>query len=430
MFQVLLCAALCASCTFAYADCGAAASPSCGDPCCCDVCCDSCGSCGRLRDLLPDGNPCFGWRLPCCNDGDPWTLFNPCDDRWSLGGWVQAGVTTNGRGAFTNGPVAFPSTNELMLNQLWFFSERKADNGGCGWDWGVRVDYVFGTDGPDTQAFGDGGWDSGWVSGGRSVSEHTYGSAIPQLYLELAYNDLTVKMGRFYTIIGYEVVQAPDNFFYSHAYTMYYAEPFTHTGALAEWAYDDDTTIYGGYVTGWDTGWENRIDSHMFLGGISLARWEDATITYALTAGHFGNGAGDLYMHSLLLDYQLTDAWTYIFQSDLGIQSNQPGGERDNHWYGINQYLLYTINDCWSAGFRFEWFNDEEGARIGGALGERGDYYAMTAGLNYKPNANTIIRPEIRGDWFDATDAGATLPFDNNTRDKQFSAAVDFIFTF
>ncbi len=96
----------------------------------------------------------------------------------------------------------------------------------CGFDIGGRIDYIYGTDGPDTQAFGidNDHWDNGWDNG------NDYGSAIPQLYMEAGYGDLSVKVGHFYTIIGYEVVQAPDNFFYSHAYTMYNSEPFTHTG--------------------------------------------------------------------------------------------------------------------------------------------------------------------------------------------------------
>ena len=99
--------------------------------------------------------------------------------------------------------------------------------------------------------------------------DHAYGSAIPQLYLEAGYGDLSCKVGHFYTIIGYEVVTAPDNFFYSHAYTMYNSEPFTHTGALVlPTRLVTDMTIYGGYVFGWDSGFEDNGDA--FLGGVSL----------------------------------------------------------------------------------------------------------------------------------------------------------------
>jgi hypothetical protein len=89
---------------------------------------------------------------------------------------------------------------------------------------------MYGIDANNTQAFGNnpGRWDfSGQFQHGE------YGWALPQLYLEVAYYDLSVKAGHFYTFIGYEVVPAPDNFFYSHAFTMNNSEPFTHTGALA-----------------------------------------------------------------------------------------------------------------------------------------------------------------------------------------------------
>ncbi len=257
------------------------------------------------------------------------------------------------------------------MNQLWGYVERSTDTGGSGWDIGGRFDYVFGADGPDTQAFGDQGWDFGWNSGGQNIPQQTYGSAIPQLYAEVAYNDLKVKFGHFFTLIGYEVVAAPGNFFYTHAYTMNYGEPFTHTGALAEYAYSEDTTLYGGYVMGWDSGFENLNNANMFLGGVSLDWWEDATVAYMLTAGDFGfvNGVdqGDVYLHSIVVTYELTDKWTYVFQNDLGLQSNRGGNARNQQWWSWNNYLFYEINDCWQFGARFEWFADDDGARVAAA---------------------------------------------------------------
>jgi hypothetical protein len=118
-------------------------------------------------------------------------------------------------------PLGFNNLGSgVNLHQLWAYVGKEANTDGCGWDWGARVDYVFGVDGPDTQAFRGTQWDVGWTDG-------DYGSAIPQAYAEIAINYLTVKAGYFYTSIGYEVVQAPQNFFYSHSYTQYYIEPFT-----------------------------------------------------------------------------------------------------------------------------------------------------------------------------------------------------------
>ena len=70
----------------------------------------------------------------------------------------------------------------------------------------------------------------------------------------MAWGNWSIKGGRFWTPIGYEVVPATGNFFYSHSYTCFYGEPFTHTGfqvtrkindcwsagGRMEWFRDDD----------------------------------------------------------------------------------------------------------------------------------------------------------------------------------------------
>jgi len=368
---------------------------------------------------------CAGTPCGCggCNACEPWRLPQPCflkSRGFEIGGWVSAGVYANDRGAADNGPLGFNDiAGGFNMHQLWLYAERAADTGGYGTDWGFRVDYVFGVDGPDTQAFGDGGWDFGWDS------SRDYGSAIPQLYFEFAVNDLKVKFGHFYTLIGYEGVPAVDNFFFSHAYTMYYGEPFTHTGVLAEYPISDRTTAYGGWTMGWDTGFEGLDDASTFLGGLSFAISNRTSLTWALTAGDFGRGAGDIYMNSFILQHQVTDRLTYILQHDLGDNSDLGAG--DNEWYGINQYLLYDINDCWGAGLRFEWFRDDDGTRV--VAGNAGDYYALTAGLNWKPNANVIFRPEIRYDNYDGI-AGNAWPFNEGQDDEQFSGGFDVIVTY
>src|SRR5690606_2277012 len=129
------------------------------------------------------------------------------------------------------------------------------------------------------QSNGDIGWDRDWDSSDE------YGSAIPQLYATVAYNDLTVKIGHFYTIMGYETLTAPDNFFYSHALTTVWGEPFTHTGFLADYAYNDRVTLYGGYVQGWDSGFSNANDAHMFIGGVGLELTKNLGVTYTTTFG-------------------------------------------------------------------------------------------------------------------------------------------------
>ncbi len=357
--------------------------------------CGKCDSCGK------GGKGC-GCGPALCIPGDPisvWDKLTPCHDGpLNIGGWVQAGFYNYNTGMFNNYP------NNLNVNQAWFFAEKEAD-GSCGFDWGFRMDYVYGTDGPDTQAFGNNPdrWDFGWTSG------NYYGHAIPQAYVDVAYQDLNVRVGHFYTIIGYEVVTAPDNFFYSHAFTMYYAEPFTHTGALASYAVNDNVEVYGGWTAGFDTGYD-KFGGDIFLGGVSVSLTDDVTLIYACTGGKIGFGTdASGYSHSIVLDVALTEKLTYVFQSDFidyrGALIGVPGSIAIAHRYGVNQYLMYDINDCLAAGIRLEWFNTEQ------LPGGRSDLYEFTFGLNYKPHPNFIVRPEVR--W-DRDDDGFTIPAGRN----------------
>jgi hypothetical protein len=362
---------------------------------------------------------------------DPWTLPQPeglKNHNVTIGGWIDTGIYGNQYGAPSNGPVGLRNVGDgWTVDQLWLFAERKTDTQGCGWDIGGRIDYIFGADGPDTQCFGDRTWDFGWNS------SRDYGSAIPQLYVEIAYNDWRVKLGHFYTLIGYEVVQATGNFFYSHSYSHTFGEPFTHTGAIASYASSDNVTWYGGWVNGWDQGFEGADDGSMFHGGVALTLSEKATVGWYCTAGKFGSGnafpgaaIGDLYDNSLVFTYKLSDKWTYVLEHDLGANYNTGGN--DSQWYEVANYLMYKVNDCLSYGGRFEWFQDPQGARV--SAGSRGDYCSLSGGVNWKPHANVTIRPELRYDWFHSFAGSTSNPFDNGDASRQLSGGVDLVFTY
>lgn len=383
------------------------------DDCCdsgCDSACDACGpSCG-----LGLGSCLSCLDCDCCL-GDPYSLFGECCGV-SAGGWVQLGYTSRALPAFNT------YQDNLQLQQAWLYAEKAVD-GSCGLDIGGRIDYIYGTDGPNTQAFGTDprGWDNSWDNGSQ------YGSALPQLYGEVAYGDLSIKAGHFYTIIGYEVVQATGNFFYSHAYTFNFSEPFTHTGALATYTPSDDITVWGGYSLGWDSGFDDNGDA--WLGGASLGLTDRLSVTYASVAGRFAepwaNGSTERgYMQSVVADYQINDCLNYVFQTDF-LDTEDVAGNEVRNSYGINQYLIHSINDCLGVGTRFEWWA-ARGPGFGfPADAGRQNIYAWTLGMNYRPHANLVFRPEVRFDWMD--DEVSLLQ--NGDRD-QTTFGVDAILTF
>jgi hypothetical protein len=351
-----------------------------------------------------------------CTD-EPWAL---CDGDNGLGlkigGWLAAGYYNKSTGLFNTHP------GKLNLTQAWLYFEREADAGDYGWDWGYRIDTLYGTDANSAQAFGNppGTWD--FMNG---FDHGIYGWAIPQAYGELARGDMSIKFGHFFTPAGYEVIGATGNFFFSHALTHNNSEPFTHTGVLSTYTASDSLDVYLGWTAGWDTGFERLGDGSNFLGGFSYSGFSDATFTYITTIGDMGDyalgGRGDGYTQHIVFDFDVTENFKYIFQSDY-VNLNT-GGVSQNNEYGATQYFLYTLNDCWSFGHRFEWWKSDSGFDYGGqavapATGTH-SYYESTTGLNYKPNGNVIVRPEIRYDW-----APALADY------KQWIFGVDFILTF
>ena len=346
------------------------------------TCCAPGGVCGDALagNGMDCGEGCGGGGCGLFGGGD--------DNGITFGGWIQmgyhSGVTP--AAAARNDALAFNNhPHRFNLHQGWLYAEKVAD-GSDGLDWGFRIDAMYGVDASDTQSFGNraGRWDNG----GDFARGGGYGFAIPQLYAEIASGDWSVKVGHFYTLIGYEVVTAPDNFFYSHALTMFNSEPFTHTGALATYSVSDDTTIYAGWTAGWDTGFDRQNGGSSFLGGFSTAAGENATFTYITTIGNFGArsaaaGSNNGYSHSLLLDIALDDTLNLVLQSDLV----RTGNDDD---VGINSYLIKSLNDKLGVGVRSEWWKNEGVSQ-----------YAVTTGLNIKPLDNLIVRPEVRFDWDD-----------------------------
>lgn len=353
------------------------------------TCCPD--SCAAPADVCADecvGDGCAGEGHCGGELGDPWTLQgaicgnDPCNPPVvTFGGWTQNGYHSASTGLFNSHP------DQLVSHQNYFFAERVAD-GSEGLGFGFRGDYLYGADAQDTQAFGDpnapdGHWDNEWDRG-------IYGSAIPQLYAEVAMGDLSVKAGKFYTLVGYHVVTAPDNFFYSHPFTMYNSEPFTHTGVLGTYTASDSTTLYGGWVAGWDTGFDRFSDGDESRGsaaifGVSQGLGDALTVTYIGLAGDMGV-VGEGYNHSVVADFALTDKLNYVVQSDytnLNFDS-----------ISLVNFLFYTINDKWGVGGRAEWWKQNLLTNGGWESA-----YEVTAGINYRPIANLVIRPEYRYQW-------------------------------
>ena len=396
-------------------------------------------------------------------------------------GIVNGGITYNGNNPQNgfNGPVTFGDrASEFQLDQLNLNIQKSVATEGDEYSFGGRLDTMFGTDSIFTQAYGvpsnnlnspngeampRNNWDLNLLS---TAGNRFYGIALPQAYGE-AYlpfgNGVDVKVGHFYTPIGYETVPANENFFYTHAYTMQYGEPFTHTGALSNYNINSNWNVMGGVTTGsatggWDGGFDKQLGNWSGIGGTTWTSNDKGTSLNV--AGTYGNASqttnNKWAIYSIVLKHNFTDKTHFVLQHDHGFADgvySYSGALNANsvnaQWYGINSHLYYDLKDNVSIGMRAEWFRDQNGFRVGypgrvsaatngggysyalpggAASGVGASYYELTWGLNWKPTKWLNLRPNVRYDWLDTTATAYTSPFGGQKDQVLFSN--DFTVTF
>jgi hypothetical protein len=401
--------------------------------------------------------------------------------RW--GGWLNVGVTANANSPADkfNGLVTFGDrAGELQVNQFYGYLERSITLSGNEFDLGGRFDINYGTDSIFIQAYGSPALNprSGFAENRGNYDLHLtgwnqrfYALALPQAYVEVNLpvgNGLAVKAGHFYTPIGYEVVTSPDNFFYTHAYTMQYGEPFTHTGFLGSYSFNENWsgilgTVTGSATGGWDGNFNTNLTSWDFIGG---ATWNSDDNTYSInlnaTAGPTGGRDNNTWaIFSLVGKANWFDQTLhYVIQHDHAFANNvqTSSGQKDAQWYGINQFLIYDLRENLGVGVRAEWFRDQDGFAVAGPdrcdaaynLRVPGDissgysfacnpnriaayqnhganYYALTAGLNYKPLRWITVRPNAR---YDFSSANMFMNSAGDMLDYQFTFSTDLIVIF
>ena len=351
-----------------------------------------------------------------------WFLFGE-PSRGGVYGWLEGGFIGNfaNPGSKFNGPYnAVDRANEPMMNQVYFIGERLLPaDGSVGV--GARADLLYGEDFPLATSLG---WETNpgptdWNSG------EYYGLAMPQLYGEVGNQDLSVKLGHFYTIVGYEGVPAVGNFFYTRSYSYMFAGPFTHWGGLASWRATENLELDGGLVNGWN-GLASPFSKANFLGRARLKNDDNSLAsTFAIVTGDEGNDFSPLFQpappltsanrtrYSLLLEMRPSDRWEYVFHQWLGTQAEGLADGGTALWTGIDQYLYWAASDTWKWGARFEWFQDTDGTRVGlnrpsnpNHVPLPGNYYSLTLGANWVPTGNFLLRPAFRWDLFGGPQGG------------------------
>src|SRR5262249_12000423 len=150
---------------------------------------------------------------------------------------------------------------------------------------------------------------------------------------------------------------------------------FTHTGVLATYKPNDQITI----VNGINEGWDNFDDTDENLGYtgqvIFTSHDKHSTLNFAwqfsnepIVSG--GNPTADpaarhgRFVASTVLSHDWNDRTSYMIESVFGSQSAGEVEGDTSTWYGIDSYITYKNNCCWTTAARIEWFRDTDGTRV------------------------------------------------------------------
>lgn len=393
-------------------------------------------------------------------------------------GHVEGGATIN----FAN-PInrinfgrLFDDRTSPVLNQALLTIQRPLDPKATDYDFGFKVQGMFGSDARFTHFLGE----LDYAIHGRHQIDLVEAYAAVHLPW-LTEGGIDVKIGQFVTLEGAEVITAPDNPLYSHSYIFNFGIPFKHTGILTTTHVTSWLDIQAGVTTGVNTsiGWPgDNNDAAAFHGGIGLNLLDGALTIVATT--HIGPenpkqtdplGVGwpnipvlcgcdpnntNRYLNDMVITWKATENLTFItdlnFIRDDGFNLHPITGRPQGvEGYGGAQYAIYKVNDWLKIAGRaevwrdnnaffvnafpgsFDFVNAEHGFPATVISGGRTTYLELTGGLTISPPlqqipliTGLIIRPEVRWD----TSLNGTSPFAAGTKHSQVTFGIDAIVPF
>jgi hypothetical protein len=296
------------------------------------------------------------------------------------------------------------------------------------------------------------------------------------LFLEQAYvnirapvgNGWDFKVGKFVTILGYEVIERPANMNITYGQLWQNAFPLTYIGVLSSYRFDDyldaklgvvngsntdnNTTVNGDSdgvavlaalnvtAPGGNANWSNNFQYSTALenntsyqnsgqptSSAPVNNFASPASGYAVVYNSWGNWAPKFANDKLLL----------AFDSALGNASwsSVQNITVNTTWYGAAVYAKYQFNDWFSLASRADYLGSNNAGKFGtqGAISTSSaansfansghvtgnNYWSYTLTSAFNVIDNLLIRAEYRLDWGSGINSTQTTPNDNGVSGVQ-----------
>jgi len=375
-------------------------------------------------------------------------------------------IVTSPTGATNVAPMNNRDSNDFSVNAVKLTLEKDLSDANE-FTAGFRTDLMVGEDaqvmsGNNTPAVGSG-----------------FSSQASSLFLEQAYvqfrapigNGIDFKVGKFVTLLGYEVIESPANINFTRGLLFTFAIPLTHVGALASYKFNDIVDMQMGIVNGW-----NNDDTYFGMGpgtqnnAGSFAKAVTGRINVTAPGGNAniansfiispngGEVAGGFPANTTnnsspssnnTWTYDIWGNWAPKFANDkllLGFNGVIGGdnqlnttalpvnNQRGNIYYGAALYAKYQFTPKFSLGSRAEYFVDSTGMRTGWnrsaqtGVTSQSQLWEVTLTASFDLWENMLARLEYRHDGGNINPYGYQTSGQGSANNN--TVALNFVYSF
>lgn len=320
-----------------------------------------------------------------------------------LGGFVTSSFTQSfaPTGNILVGRFYNRYQSQFMLNAAELSVTKTVDTGKL--DAGARVELLFGQDAAVTQ------------SQGLSLGPN---GDLTEAYVTLnvptggADHWVQFKLGKMWTIMGYEVIADVLDPNADVGNQFVYLENFTNTGLGVDFKFGPKVDAQLRVINGWDVVVDNN-SALSFMGRLGLTPSPVVTIGLIGFVGpeQADNNDNLRYGFEGLGTFKVGAKTTLVAQFDIGAEQGLlPDPNANATWWGGGVWLVQDLSKVFNLGLRGDYVDDKNGVRTSGVLGypvaDARKFGSVTATLNIHAFPKAVIRPEFRLDFSSLDDYG------------------------
>ena len=209
-------------------------------------------------------------------------------------------------------------------------------------------------------------------------------------------NSWSLTFGKFNAPIGFELLDAPDMFQYSHALVFDYGLPTNLTGGM----------LTGGFGKGFDlsvylcNGWDQNVDVNTgktFGGRIGYTFGELGVIGLSAIRGAESGPEGDI-LNVFDVDLTATPTEKLTLGGEFNHGSEDTGGTTAA-WTGLLLMTHYDFKEYYGLTFRYDFFDDSDATRLGSGIAEKRQALTISPTFSLGEGMGALV--ELRYDFSD-----------------------------